>query len=78
MAQDGGIHIGILKGQVSAFHGAVDQGQVLAVAQGLGADDAAVFQGQILGEPAQVLALDDGVRDECRRGPCRRLFPHFL
>ena len=51
MAVDGGIHIGILKGQVSTLHGAVLELQVLAVAQGLGADDVAVDEGQTLREP---------------------------
>ena len=51
MAVNGGLHIGVFKGKVGAFHGAVDQLQILAVAQRLGADDMAVHQGQTLGEP---------------------------
>lgn len=46
MTPDVGLHIRIFKGQVSTFHGAVDQFQILAVAQWLSADDVAVDEGQ--------------------------------
>ena len=58
MAVDGRFHIGIFKGQVGSLHGAVHQLQIFTIAQRLGADDVAVNEGQIFGEPRQVLALD--------------------
>ena len=42
MAVDGGVNIGILKGQVGTLHGAVHQLQILAVTQGLRAADLTV------------------------------------
>ena len=39
MAVNGGLHIGVFKGKVCIFHGAINEPQILAVAKGLRADD---------------------------------------
>ena len=54
---DGGLHVGALKAQVGVYHLAVNEPQIFAVAQGLGADDPAVVQGKAVGIPGQVLSL---------------------
>ena len=53
MTVDIGLHIGVFKGQVGGLHGAVNELQILTVAQGLGADDVAIDEGQTFGEPGQ-------------------------
>jgi hypothetical protein len=58
-----GLYVGILERQVGSFHGAVDECQIFAIAQGLGADDVAVDKGQTVGEPCQILAFDGAVAD---------------
>jgi len=61
MTVDGGVDIGIFKSQVGILHAAVDELQILAVAQRLGADDFATHQGQVFREPAQVFSANDAV-----------------
>ena len=60
---DGGVDGTVLKGEVTPHHLAVDEGEVLAVAQGLGALDAATDEGQILGIPGQIFPLEGAVAD---------------
>ena len=57
-ADDGGsqhgFHFRLFKAQVGVHHFAVHKLQTLAVAQGLGADDGAVFKGDIFTVPGQI------------------------
>ena len=58
-----GVDLGVFEGQVGALHGAVHEGQIFAVAKGLGADDLAVDQGQPFRIPSQIFAPDGAVFD---------------
>ena len=63
---NGRLHIGTLKGQIRVDHLAVNQPQVFAVAQWLGADDSAVFKSDMLAVPGQVFAFYQIGRASCR------------
>ena len=52
-----GFHLRFFKAEVGVHHFAVDEFQVFAVAERLGADDLAVFQRQTIGVPGQILSL---------------------
>ena len=55
------MHVAVLKGKVAAFHRAVDESEVFAVAERLGALDVAAHEGEPLGIPAEILPVDDAV-----------------
>ncbi len=60
---DGGGHVAVLEGEVTAVGGTVDEGKLVAVAEGLGALDVTADKGESLGVPAEVFALDRAVGD---------------
>lgn len=60
---DGGFHFGFFKGEVGLLHGAPDELQIAAAAEGLCADDAAVDEGEAVRVPAEVFAADNAVPD---------------
>ena len=49
---DGGFYLGFFKTEIGIFHLAVNEGQVFAVAEGLGAFNLTVDQGQAIGVPS--------------------------
>lgn len=57
------LDLGVLKGEVGVYHFAVDEAEIFAVAERLCADDAAVLEGQTVGEPCEVLAFDGRIFD---------------
>ena len=59
----GGFHLRLFEAKVGFQHLTVDQPQVSAVAERLGADDGAVLQGQAVAVPSQIFALDDAIAD---------------
>lgn len=60
---DSSLHLTTLKGQIAVHHLAVNEPQLLAVTQGLGADDPAPLKGHILAVPCQILPLYSAVAD---------------
>lgn len=58
---DGGLNAGALEGEVAVDELAVDEGEVFAVAEWLGADDPAVLEGEIFAVPGEVFAAEDGI-----------------
>ena len=59
--RDGCVDLTFLKGKVSFLHFAVYKSQLLAVTQGLCADDGAVFEGDIFAVPCKIFALDGAI-----------------
>lgn len=58
---DGGLDARALESEVAVYHFAVDEGEVFAVAEWLGADDPAVLEGEIFAVPGEVFAAEDGI-----------------
>lgn len=63
IALNGCIYLGILKGKVAAFRGAINQLQSLAIAKRLGSDYVAVNEGDVFRIPREILAPHDAVAD---------------
>lgn len=58
---DGGLNAGALEGEVAVYHFAINEGEVFAVAEGLGSDDPAVLEGEIFAVPGEIFAAEDGI-----------------
>lgn len=58
---DGGLDAGALEGEVAIYHFAINEGEVFAVAEGLGADDPAVLEGEIFAVPGEIFTAKNGI-----------------
>ena len=58
---DGGLDAGALEGEVAIHHFAINEGEVFAVAEGLGADDPAVLEGEIFAVPGEIFTAKNGI-----------------
>lgn len=58
---DGGLNAGALEGEVAVYHFAINEGEVFAVAEGLGADDPAVLEGEIFAVPGEIFTAKNGI-----------------
>lgn len=58
---DGGLDGGALESQVAIHHFAINEGEVFAVAEGLGADDPAVLEGEIFAVPGEIFTAKNGI-----------------
>lgn len=56
-----GLDGGALESEVAIYHFAINEGEVFAVAEGLGADDPAVLEGEIFAVPGEIFTAKNGI-----------------